>query len=211
MNLLFLICTLIMTVKAVVSKRVTALIDSFLLQSLCLCLMVLSVAVSLRITELYVIAFLMLLLKVIAIPIFLYWMTRKIKIDENAGLFLNPLISLLVTGLLAWFSYGLSMRLLSHENPVKVFSFAVSLLVMFDGMFIMIFRMKAIAQVIGLLIMENGLFICAVSLCGSMPFLVEIAIFFDVFVCVMVMGVFIYRINELFTHIDVSRLTSLKG
>jgi len=120
-------------------------------------------------------------------------------------------ISLLAAGLLAIFCYGFSLKLLPGQGEASVFSFAVSLLVVFEGMFLMVFRKKALAQVIGLLVMENGLFLCAVSLCGSMPFIVEIAIFFDVFVCVMVTGVFIYRIKELFTNIDVSKLTSLKG
>jgi hydrogenase-4 membrane subunit HyfE len=44
-----------------------------------------------------------------------------------------------------------------------------------------------------------------------MPFFVEIAIFFDIFVCAIILGIFVYKINELFTHIDVSKLTKLKG
>jgi hydrogenase-4 component E len=75
----------------------------------------------------------------------------------------------------------------------------------------MIFRMKALAQVIGLLVMENGLFLAAAGVSGGMPFFVEIAIFFDVFLCVIILGMFIYRINSLFTHIDVDKLTKLKG
>jgi hydrogenase-4 membrane subunit HyfE len=46
---------------------------------------------------------------------------------------------------------------------------------------------------------------------GGMPFFVEIAIFLDVFVSVIIMGFFVYRINKLFTHIDVNKLSHLKG
>jgi len=208
---LFLACALIMTAKAVTSKRVTALINAFMLQSLCLFALVLYTGIKIRSADLYTVAGLMLALKVIVIPVFLQWVAKRINIEENAGLYVNPLISLLLAGLLSIFCYEFSLKLLPGQGAAAVFSFAVSLLVVFEGMFLMVFRKKAIAQVIGLLVMENGLFLCAVSLCGSMPFIVEIAIFFDVFVCVMVMGVFIYRINELFTHIDVNKLTSLKG
>jgi hydrogenase-4 component E len=200
-----------MTVKAVTSKRMTALIDTFMLQSFCIFMLVLYTGITLHSKDLYIVAFIMLLLKVFLIPYFLHWVAGRIKIDENIGLLLNPLISLLITGFLSYFCYAFSLKLLPHGDSARIFAFGVSLLVVLEGMFIMIFRMKAIAQVIGLLVMENGLFLCAVSLCGSMPFIVEIAIFFDVFVCVMVTGVFIYRINELFTHIDVDKLTSLKG
>jgi hydrogenase-4 component E len=75
----------------------------------------------------------------------------------------------------------------------------------------MIFHRKALTQIIGLLVMENGLFLAASAVSGGMPFFVEIAIFFDVFVCVIILGVFVYKINSLFTHIDVNKLTQLKG
>ena len=75
----------------------------------------------------------------------------------------------------------------------------------------MIFRMTALAQIIGLLTMENGLFLLASTVAGGMPFFVEIAIFFDVFVSVIIMGLFVYRINRFFTHIDVTKLSRLKG
>jgi hydrogenase-4 component E len=96
--------------------------------------------------------------------------------------------------------------------PVEqAYPFTVSLSVTMVGMFIMIFRMKALAQVIGLMAMENGLFLAAATVSGGMPFFVEIAIFFDIFVCVIISGVFVYRINKLFTHIDVSKLRELRG
>jgi hydrogenase-4 component E len=46
---------------------------------------------------------------------------------------------------------------------------------------------------------------------GGMPFFVEFAIFFDVLVSVIILGIFVYRINKLFTHINVTKLTGLKG
>ena len=75
----------------------------------------------------------------------------------------------------------------------------------------MVFRRKAVGQVIGLLIIENGSFLTAVALCGNMPFFVEIAIFFDIFVFAIILGIFIFRINELFTHIDIDKLKTLRG
>jgi hydrogenase-4 component E len=78
-------------------------------------------------------------------------------------------------------------------------------------MFILVSRLKALAQVLGLLVMENGIFLLAAAVAGGMPFLVEMAIFFDVFVSVVIFGLFVYRINELFTGIDVDQLNRLRG
>jgi len=88
---------------------------------------------------------------------------------------------------------------------------AAAFFVVLVGIFLMVGRMTALAQVVGLLVMENGLFLLASTVAGGMPFFVEIAIFFDVFVSVIIMGFFVYRISKLFTHIDVNKLSRLKG
>jgi len=90
-----------------------------------------------------------------------------------------------------------------------VFTVAISLMLI--GLFLMTARMQALAQIVGLLVMENGLFLAGASVAGGMPFFVEIAIFFDVFLCVIILGVFVYRIRKVFTHIDIYKLTELRG
>jgi len=196
---------------AVTAKRITALVNGFMLQSLFLFLMTLTAAVTSKENELYIIALLVLVLKVVLIPYFLKWIARKIKIEEGLGLYINPILSLLIVIVLSYGAYMFSRNIMGIQNRVETASFAISLSVLLTGLFIMVFRMKALAQVTGLLIMENGLFLAAVELCGNMPFFVEIAIFFDVFVFAVIIGIFVFRINELFAHIDVDKLTTLKG
>jgi hydrogenase-4 component E len=77
-------------------------------------------------------------------------------------------------------------------------------------LFIMISRKKAITQVIGLLVMENGLFMAALSLSYGMPLIVELGVFFDIMVAVLIMGVFVFRINRTFDTLDTSFLRRLK-
>jgi len=207
---IFLYGILLMTFSMVVSKRITALINSFGLQSFFLFLFTLCLAINQHHVELYVVAALLFFLKVILIPRFLRNIVSRIKVNENLGLFLNPLLSLISALGLIYLAYLFTRRIM----PVDSFegcSLIISLSVTLIGMFIMIFRQKALTQIIGLLVMENGLFLAAASVSGGMPFFVEIAIFFDVFVCVIILGVFVYKINTLFTHIDVDKLTELKG
>ena len=102
-------------------------------------------------------------------------------------------------------------RFVSIANSTENSAFIVSISMVLIGIFIMVFRMKALAQIIGLLVMENGLFLLAATISGGMPFFVEIAIFFDIFLCVIILDIFVYKINRLFTHIDVDKLTELKG
>lgn len=200
-----------MTYTMVVAKRIQSLIAGFAIQSFFLFLLTFAFALTIRGTELFFVAALLLIVKVILIPRFLIWIVRRIKVNENIGLSISPLLSLAAAIALTCLAYLFATHTVRLRTAPETIPFVVSLSVMLIGLFIMIFRMKALAQIIGLLVMENGLFLAAVSLCGSMPFFVEIAIFFDLFVCVTILGVFVYRINELFTHIDVDKLTVLKG
>lgn len=208
---IFLIGILVSSFAIAISRRITSLINSFILQSLFLFFMAVFTAYKNNNIELYIVAVLILLLKVMSIPYFLRRIVKKIMIDENLGLFITPVLSIFAVIMFAYFSYYLSVKIIGIRNIPEAVSLAVSLMIILTGLFIMVFRMKAIAQVVGLLVIENGLFLVAVTLCGHMPFFVEIAIFFDVFVCVIILGVFVYKINELFTHIDVDKLTMLKG
>jgi hydrogenase-4 component E len=79
------------------------------------------------------------------------------------------------------------------------------------GLFIMISRKKALMQMLGILIMENGLFLGAISLTYGMPLLVELGIFFDVLIGVLIMGILIFRINKTFESIDTDVLKTLIG
>jgi hydrogenase-4 component E len=83
--------------------------------------------------------------------------------------------------------------------------------VVFIGMFMMISRRKAITQMVGLLMMENGLFLGIISTTYGMPLIVEIGIFFDVFMAVLIMGIFAYRINRSFETLDTTFMRRLRG
>ncbi len=72
-------------------------------------------------------------------------------------------------------------------------------------------RRKALMQVLALLSLENGLFLAAISLTYGMPMIVELGVFFDLLVAVMVLGILVYRIQETFDSMDVSKLSKLRG
>ncbi len=208
-DLLFILLAL--PYAMVVAKRMPALIAGFRYQSFLLFLITLIASVKEKSAGLFVVSGLLFFLKVIGIPYFLSRMVRRIKANENLGLFMNTQLSLVSALGMTYLSWGFVKFAFSTADAGHVLLLTVSFSVVLMGFFLMIFRMKALAQIIGLLIMENGLFLLASSIPGGMPFFVEIAIFFDVFISVIILGVFVYRINKLFTHIDVSKLSELKG
>jgi len=194
----------------VVVKRVPALVSSFRYQSFFLFLITLLAGFREGRIDLYFVALFVLALKVFVIPYFLRVIARRINVDENLGLFVNAQLSLVTAFALTYLSKLLSERLgffYGYQWGYVTVAFSM----VFIGAFLMVSRMKAFTQVTGMLVMENGVFLLASSISGGMPFFVEIAIFLDVFVSVIIMGLFVYRINKFFTHIDVNRLSRLKG
>lgn len=208
---IFLLVIVFSAFYMVTVKRISSLINGFLAQSLFMSIYVLFAAIKSQNTELYVVATLLFLLKVIIIPAILRQITERTKTDENIGLFINPPLSLFSAVILYYFSYSFIDYIIPLSDKPLVGVFSIASFITLIGLFLMIFRMKALSQIIGLLIMENGLFLLAASTSSGLPFILEIAIFFDVLVSVMILGIFVYRINSLFTHIDVNRLTRLKG
>jgi len=199
------------TYLMVIAKRMSALVRGFRYQSFCLFALTFMMAQEEHRPDLYIIAGLLFVLKVSFIPHLLYRVIRKIKANEDLGLFINPQLSLVWALAFTCLSWIFTVNFIAPSNEIQAGILAIAFFIVLTGLFLMIFRMTALAQIIGLLVMENGLFLLASTVSGGMPFFVEIAIFFDVFVSVLIMGFFVYRINKLFTHIDVNKLSRLKG
>ena len=86
----------------------------------------------------------------------------------------------------------------------------VSLFTSLVGLFLLIGRRKALMQVVGYLVVENGLFCFGLALPEDAPLAVEVGILLDIFVAVFIMGIMIHHISREFDHIDTDRLTSLR-
>lgn len=98
-------------------------------------------------------------------------------------------------------------------RPVDVSSsllVPVALFTIMAGFLLIISRKKALTQVLGYLVLENGIFAFGVALVEEQPFLVEIGILLDVFAAVFIMGIAIFHINREFDHIDTDKLSNLR-
>ncbi len=195
----------------VIAKRFTSLARGFALQSFFLFLYTLILAVREREIQLYIVAGLLFIFKVVLIPHFLNRIARKIKINENLGLFVNTQLSLVLILAGTYASWSFSRMLVPAQDSGTGIVLTAAFTIILSGMFLMIFRMKALSQIVGLLLMENGIFLAASAVSGGMPFFVEMAIFLDVLLSVIILNVFVYRINKMFTHIDAAKLNKLKG
>lgn len=79
------------------------------------------------------------------------------------------------------------------------------------GLFLLVARRLAVTQVIGYLILENGIYVFGFAIALEVPVIVELGVLLDMFVAVFVMGIAIFRINREFNHMDSDQLRTLKG
>jgi hydrogenase-4 component E len=80
----------------------------------------------------------------------------------------------------------------------------------FVGLFVIVTRKKALTQIVGFLVMENGIALLAALATFGIPLIVELGIFLDVLMGFLVMQVFVYNIHGTFDSIDVDQLNELR-
>jgi hydrogenase-4 component E len=149
--------------------------------------------------------------KVWLIPILLSRTVKKVENKVSKDFFLNiPALILICCGLFILTHFSISTIDDIKDPQIKTY-LVNSISVILIGLFFMISRKKAIGQIIGFLVMENGLFTTAILTTNGMPMIVELGLFFDVLTAVLIMGILVFRINENFDSIDINKLRNLKG
>ncbi|MCX6651618.1 MAG: hydrogenase [Methanomassiliicoccales archaeon] len=194
----------------VASARMRSLTRLFAIQSLALGGLAAVVAFETGAEHIYIIAVLSVALKAIIIPRFINYTTEKIHVKNEV----EPLIkipgSLLICAALALIAYYVTEPIMELDTAITSNCLAISFASVLIGMFFMVSRRKAISEVIGLLVVENGVFLAAIATTYSMPMIVELGVFFDVFIGVVIMVVFAFRINRTFDSLDATNLRGLK-
>ena len=209
--MLFAALMLVLQLLLVVQKMLLTNVRLFALQSLMLTAIATVVAYYYDATHIYIVAVLTLVGKVLFLPWLLNRLVRRINIVQEIEPLLNAPASMLICGGLTLLGY-LVARPFTTLEKLGNNTLAIAIALLLTGFYLMINRRKAISQVLALLTIENGVMLAAVALTTyGMPLVVELGIFFDVMVAVMVLGILVYRIRATFDSMDTSKLTQLKG
>ena len=207
---------LVLQIMMVAQRGLVTNIRAFGVQSFLLACIGVTIAYFNHAPHIYAAAALTLVFKAILLPLILERLVAKIEIRQEIEPFINIPISVLVSGLLTLLAYVVAESFHRPDEARGAASLghntlAVAIALFLIGFFMMINRRKALTQVLGLLCLENGILLAAISLTYGMPLIVEIGIFFDVLVAALLLAILIFRIRETFDSMDVSRLSRLKG
>ena len=149
-------------------------------------------------------------LKGIVIPIMLTSALQRAQIKREVepliGLLPSMILGALVTGFAMMFAAYLPVAR-EHSDLLLV---PASLATVLVGFILLTTRFKAISQVIGYLVLENGIFIFGMLLVEAIPFVVEMGVLLDLFVGIFVISIITNHINEAFSSMDTRKLASLK-
>jgi len=199
-----------LTILLIVRTSLEGQVRVFGLQSFVLALLSMLIALYSGSLELLGVGVALVVVKGVAIPRVLNRAVANIGLQRAAAPYLGTAPALIICGMLTIIAFYV-MTPIAASNPLPTadaipLAFAGVLI----GFFIMVNRRRAVTQILGFLMLENGIFLLALLATYGVPFIVEMGVFLDLLVAVLIMEVFVYRIKDNFDSIDVGALGKLK-
>jgi len=149
-------------------------------------------------------------LKGVVIPRMLFNAIRDVvirrEVEPIVGFIASLFLGAVGTGLTVLFARTLPIARADMGSLIV----PAALSTVLTGFLMLTTRTKAITQVVGYLILENGVFIFGMLLMEAIPFLVELGVLLDLFVAIFVMGIIIHKISREFSSVSTQMLSELK-
>jgi hydrogenase-4 component E len=150
-----------------------------------------------------------LIVKSIVLPAFLQRAIREASVRREVEPLIGFTASVCLGAVALALSFAVAQRLPLPESQTALLV-PVALATVIVGLIVLTTRNKALTQVVGYLILENGIYVFGLSQAERVPFLVELGVLLDVFVGVFIMGIVVFHINREFDSLSSARLTELK-
>jgi hydrogenase-4 component E len=191
-------------------RRIRSLIHLFAWQGAVLALNSVIVAWSTGQGHLYISAVVTLLIKVIALPLILHWLIRRLNLQWDVETLINIPVTMLAGIVLVVFAFNLALPISQLAGTITRSTLGIAIAIVLISFLMMLTRRKAVPQVIGFLAMENGLFFAATSATYGMPMVVELGIALDVLIGMLIMGIFFFQVRGAFDSLDLRHMERLK-
>ncbi len=196
---------------SVTLRGLVAAVWLLVIQSSLLALVAASIAWSSGAAHMWAAALLTLVVRAIAVPAVLFAVLRTVSLKRETRPLVSTRYAIILAVALTLTAFFAAGRLeLTDGFPTRQ-ALPVSLALTFIGLLLMATRRKAVSQLIGLITIENGIFLAGVIATLGLPLFVEIGIFFDLLVAVGVTAVLTLRINEHFDTMNTDELRRLRG
>lgn len=194
-----------------VARRVKGYVNAYTAQSLAMTAIVVAVGVGTARWDLFLVAGLTLLVKVLLIPRLLWSVGRRLPEQLEPAPLLDKASSMLAAIVLTLVAFFTAPAVIAPGTVLNEPPLAISLALVLIGLFVLSVRRHVLAQIVGLLTIENGLFAGAIAIVYGMPLLVEFGILFDVLVAVVVLTLLVTLLHRTVTSASTLELRRLRG
>jgi hydrogenase-4 component E len=160
--------------------------------------------------ELYLVAVLTVVFRGLLVPYLLLRIIRRMHVDREIHESLQPSSALVAGAAAVIFAFVVAHHLgdrLNLAGTVAVLALTIMLSMKLIGFLMLAARHEAISQILGLLVLENGIFLGSQILVPGMPLLIELVILFDLLVVVASLGVLV---RYLLAHVGSTSTRDLK-
>lgn len=161
--------------------------------------------------HLFIAAVLTIVVKTLIIPYILFYTVKKTKANRNVertmGQFGSIFIALMLVITGQYVASHLSLP--GAEHGMRYLGTAIILV--FLGTLTIINNKQVLMQGIGVIVIENGLFLLTQAISYGMPLAVELGVFFDLFVAVVIIASLSFRIHSVFHSLNTEKMQDLRG
>lgn len=206
------ILTIILLFTTLLLTRVSGLktgVSILLVQSVMVALACFVAGIDSGAIHMYIAAGLTGVIKVGLIPYALMNIVNKLQQERED----HPILNINLSSIAACIALVLSYSLIDHALPGAGSrdALATAVAMTLIGLLLIITRRQAVMQIVGLITMENGIYLVGLSVTNGLPLIIELGVFFDVLVAVVVLGILTYRLKVSGMSTDTSMLKKLKG
>jgi hydrogenase-4 component E len=202
---------LLMSFLLIVRHSLAGQVRMFAVQSAVLAALAGVVAYFGRRWELFGVAVIFAAIKVWIIPSVLNRAVSRIGIQRVVAPYLGTSTTLAVCAVLLVIAFTVMAPITASDPLPTADGIPLAFAGVLIGLFTTVNRRRALTQILGFLMLENSIFMIALLATYGVPLIVELGVFLDVLVAVLILEVFVYRIKENFDSIDVKQLGVLKG
>lgn len=202
---------LVMSFLLIIRNSLVAQVRMFALQSAVLAALAAVVAYFGGTRELFGVAATFVIIKVIVIPSVLTRTVAKIGMQRAVAPYLGTSMTLGICAALVVVAFYVMAPVTASNRLPTADGIPMGFAGVLIGFFTTVNRRRALTQILGFLMLENSIFMIALLGTYGVPLIVEMGVFLDVLVAVLILEVFVYRIKENFESIDVKHMGALRG
>jgi hydrogenase-4 component E len=153
--------------------------------------------------HLLVSAFIILAFKIVFLPNFLFRVIKKLDIEEHFENLLNVQVLFLILGISTAACFELFPKEILHTmNPILSHALPISFSLVLIGLILMINRRKSLSQILGFLVVENGITLLVLFAQKDQSTVLELALALDLLIGIIVMSLFANKIKVSYEELE---------